>query len=246
MRQQPTGTHGSMTNPPKYLFDTDFSEPEEPEVVVPEEPVIPMIPVSEHESLLKQAKAKAFEEGRTKALAEHQEKQETLLTAEAAHLSETVAQLMQTLDDHRDAMEKNAVSLAFLVARRLCAHLIARQPLAETVALVSECLGPLRKAPHLVIRIAEKDVEALKKRVDPIVHEKGFEGRLVILGEPDIGRGDCHIEWADGGIQRDRKALEAAIDASIKGYLGARGQQRQEPAKSEKPSEAPVKEDTDA
>ncbi|WP_209017588.1 FliH/SctL family protein [Roseibium aggregatum] len=212
-----------MTNPPKFLFNVDFSEPEEPEVVAPPEPEIPTIPVAEHEQLLKKARAQAFEEGRTKALQDLQTKQETLLTAAAGRLVDAVGDVLKTLDEHQAAQEKDAVSLAFLVARRLCAHLIARQPLAETVALVSECLGPLRRSPHLVIRIAEKDVEALKAQVDPIVHEKGFEGRLVILGEPEIGRGDCHIEWADGGIKRDRKALENDIDASIRTYLRARG-----------------------
>ena len=213
---------GSMTNPSKFLFNMDFAAPEEPEVVVPPEPEIPMIPVADHERLLADAKAKAFEEGRVQALQDLQTKQETLLTAEVNRLVDVVGQVIETLDDQMAVRENDAVSLAFLVARRLCAHLIARQPLAETVALVSECLGPLRKAPHLVIRIAEQDIDALKVQVDPIVHEKGFDGRLVILGEPEIERGDCHIEWADGGIKRDRKALESEIDASIKTYLRAR------------------------
>ncbi|GAB4535719.1 MAG: FliH/SctL family protein [Roseibium sp.] len=232
---------GSMTNPPKFLFNVDFSEPEEPEEVAPPEPEIPMIPVSEHEALLKAAKAAAFEEGRVKALQDLQTKQETLLTAEVGKLVEAVGNVLQTLDEAQVAREQDAISLAFLVARRLCAHLIARQPLAETVALVSECLGPLRKAPHLVIRIAEKDVEALKAQVDPIVHEKGFEGRLVILGEPEISRGDCHIEWADGGIRRNRKAVETEIDASIRGYLRARGAGKREQA-----SAAAAEKETDA
>ncbi|WP_281927192.1 FliH/SctL family protein [Roseibium album] len=224
MRQM-AGTYnsmGSMTNPSKFLFNMDFTAPEEPEVVVAPEPQIPMIPVADHEKLLADARAKAFEEGRVQALQDLQTKQETLLTAEANRLVDVVGQIVETLDEQLAAQENDAISLAFLVARRLCSHLIARQPLAETVALVSECLGPLRKAPHLVIRIADGDVDAMKAQVDPIVHEKGFDGRLVILGEPEIDRGDCHIEWADGGIRRDRKALEKEIDTSIKTYLRAR------------------------
>lgn len=213
---------GSMTNPSKFLFNVDFSEPVEPEVEPVPEPEIPMITEEEHRNQLEKAKAQAFEEGRAKALTDMQTRQETLLTQEVGRLIEKVGEAIGTLDQIEADQEKDAVSLAFLVARRLCAHLIARQPLAETVALVSECLGPLRRAPHLVLRIAEKDVEALKAQVDPIIHEKGFEGRLVILGEPDLARGDCHIEWADGGIRRDRKALEADIDASIRSYLRAR------------------------
>ncbi len=211
-----------MTNPSKFLFNVDFSEPEEPEEIAPPEPEIPMIPVADHQKLLEKAKAQAFEEGRVQALKDMQTKQETLLTEEVNHLTKVIGQVLQTVDESISAQEKDAVSFAFLVARRLCSHLIARQPLAETIALVSECLGPLRRAPHLVIRVGEQDVEALKAKVDPIIHEKGFDGRLVILGEPEIDRGDCHIEWADGGIKRDRKALEAEIDGSIRAYLAAR------------------------
>lgn len=213
---------GSMNNPSKFLFDIDFSAPEEPEIIVPPEPEIPMMPVAEHEALLEQARRQAFEEGRAQAAEELKGGQELRLTDEVNRLVDAVGAAMSDLEEMEVAREKDATSLAFLVARRLCAFLIARQPLAETVALVTECLGPLRQAPHLVIRVAERDVEALKKRVDPIVHEKGFEGRLVLLGEPDIARGDCHIEWADGGILRDRKALEREIDSSIKTYLQAR------------------------
>jgi len=241
--RQSAGTYsrmGSMRNPSKFLFNVDFSEPEEPEVVVPVEPEIPMMPVAQHEELLKKARAQAFEEGRVKALQDLQTKQETLLTQEVGRLVTVVGDVLQTLDEQNATREKDAISLAFLVARRLCAHLIARQPLAETVALVSECMGPLRKAPHLVIRIAEKDVEALKAQVDPIIHEKGFEGRLVILGEPDIARGDCHIEWADGGIRRDRKAIEAEIDGSIRAYLRTRSTQNRKT-----PSDASTEKDTD-
>lgn len=213
---------GNMTNPSKFLFNRDFSAPEEPKVVAPVEPEIPMMPVSDHERLLAEARAQAFEDGRAKAAREHLDAQETRLTEEVGRLVDAVGAVLSGLEELQVAQEKDATSLAFLIARRLCAHLIARQPLAETVALVTQCLGPLRQAPHLVIRVAEKDVEGLKKRVDPIVHEKGFEGRLVILGEPEIVRGDCHIEWADGGILRDRKALERQIDASIRAYLQAR------------------------
>ncbi|WP_150494598.1 FliH/SctL family protein [Roseibium aquae] len=218
---------GKMVSPSKFLFDVDFAAPPEPEELPSAEPEIPMIPVNEHNRLLQEAKAQAFEQGRMQALQEHQSHQDRLLTEEVGHLVGAVGRVLGELEEDQAALEKDAASLAFLVARRLCAHLIARQPLAEIVALVSGALGPLRRAPHLVIRIHERDVEALKKRLDPIVMEKGYDGRLVILGEPDIARGDCRIEWADGGIIRDRKALEREIDARIKAYLQARANERQ-------------------
>ncbi|HOV03095.1 MAG TPA: FliH/SctL family protein [Kaistiaceae bacterium] len=100
--------------------------------------------------------------------------------------------------------------------------LVAHEPLAEIEALVAECLGPLRHTPHLVIRLNDAHVEALRAHVDRLAYEKGFEGRLVILGEPDFAVGDCRIEWADGGIVRDTAEVEATISAALERYLAAR------------------------
>ncbi|WP_209001724.1 FliH/SctL family protein [Stappia albiluteola] len=219
--------------PSRFLFDTDFTPgAAEREDAPPPVPEIPMMPVAEHEARLAAAEKQAFEKGRAAGRTEGSQSAETKLSSEVGRLASEVAGLLGELDTHGQRREKDAIALAFLVARRLSAHLIAREPLGEMVALIAECMGPLRKAPHLVIRVREGDVEALRERLEPITHEKGFEGRLVILGEPDIERGDCRIEWADGGIVRDRKEIERQIDQAARRYLGSRRQ-----AEAETPNE---------
>ena len=44
-----------------------------------------------------------------------------------------------------------------------------------------------------------------------LAKERGFEGRLITLGEPDIAPGDVRLEWADGGVVRDRSRIEEAV-----------------------------------
>jgi flagellar assembly protein FliH len=51
----------------------------------------------------------------------------------------------------------------------------------------------------------------------------GFAGRLVVLGDPEQKPGDGRIEWVDGGLVRDRAALEAEIDNRIAAFLAAKG-----------------------
>ena len=41
----------------------------------------------------------------------------------------------------------------------------------------------------------------------------------VVLAEPDIAADDCRIEWADGGLTRDRGRLDAAIGEAVTSYL---------------------------
>ena len=61
-----------------------------------------------------------------------------------------------------------------------------------------------------------------REKLDDIARAKSFQGRLVVLAEPDIAVGDCRIEWADGGITRNMAATEAAIGTAVESYVSAR------------------------
>ena len=80
----------------------------------------------------------------------------------------------------------------------------------------------LRGVPHLVVRVNAALVEAVEAHVQRIARERGYEGRLVVMGEPDIAPGDGRIEWADGGIVREQAHIEAAVDHAVAGALGVR------------------------
>jgi hypothetical protein len=77
-------------------------------------------------------------------------------------------------------------------------------------------------SPHIAVRVNDALYAAAKEKLEDIVRAKSFEGRLMVLAEPDIAVGDCRIEWADGGINRDSAAAEAAIGAAVAGYVSAR------------------------
>ncbi len=115
------------------------------------------------------------------------------------------------------------MDLAASVARKLAAHLVARQPQAEMAALIAECMASLENAPHLVIRCHPDLCDALKAITEERMKMSGFSGRLVVLGDPDIRLGDGRIEWADGGLVRDINAISNEINTRISAYLAARG-----------------------
>jgi flagellar assembly protein FliH len=43
----------------------------------------------------------------------------------------------------------------------------------------------------------------------------------VLLPEPGLAADDCRIEWADGGVTRERAAIEARINEAVARYLGS-------------------------
>ena len=118
-------------------------------------------------------------------------------------------------------LECEAVEVAVAVARKLAPALMEREPFAEISTLASECFRQLIAAPHIAVRVNDALYATAKEKLDDIVRVRSFEGRLVVLAEPDIAVGDCRIEWADGGINRDSAAADAAIGGAVTGYVSA-------------------------
>jgi len=99
---------------------------------------------------------------------------------------------------------------------------MAQEPFAEIAALASECFRHLVATPHIAVRVNDALYSVTQEKLGDIVRARGFEGRLVVLAESDIALGDCRIEWADGGVNRDTAAAEAEIGKAVAGYLSAR------------------------
>jgi flagellar assembly protein FliH len=76
--------------------------------------------------------------------------------------------------------------------------------------------------PHLVIRINDSLYDGARERIEKLAKQSGFEGRLVILAEPDVPTGDCRIEWADGGIVLDRAAIDSKINELVGRYMASK------------------------
>jgi flagellar assembly protein FliH len=201
--------------PAAYSFDLDLSS-------VGGRPgaVRGLVPRQEYEAEL----ARARDEARKLGLTEASAAAETRIAESASRIAAAATQLLSTLDRECEIARRDAAALALATARTLAGTLIDSRPLAEVEALIESCLSPLRAVPHLVIRLRRDDADALRQRLEPLAERTGFNGRLVVLGEDGMPAGDCRIEWADGGIVRDREKALAAIEAAIDRRFAAVGE----------------------
>jgi flagellar assembly protein FliH len=199
-----------MGAPVKFLFEDDFTSGKVA--------AKPTIALAAHEAALAQAQAEAYRNGLMAA--------EARIEARAANACERIAQglvaLAQGLNAIEARLEAESVEVAVAVARKLAPELIAAEPFGEIAALAAGCFRQLVAAPHVVVRIAEAIYESAHTRLEEIARLHGYEGRLVVLAEPGMPIGDCRIEWADGGLSRDRTATEAAIGEAVGRYVTAR------------------------
>jgi len=199
---------------PKFLFDVDFGPAAEVKS--------PAVPAVEHAAALAAAEARGYQAGMNAAEAQARTEAERRLALAFERISAGVEQLRASLRRVEDKFEAEAVEVALAVGRKLAADLIAQEPFAEITALADQCFREMISAPHIVVRVNAELYSDAKQRLEEIARARGFEGRLVVMSEPDIAAGDCRIEWADGGLKRDRAATEAAIAEAVGRYIAAR------------------------
>lgn len=205
--------------PSKFLFDLDFAASEN-------NPAEPTISDAEHAARVAEAEAAGYRNGFAAGEAQARAQAQAEVERRIAEALEAIGRGLSTLAGGLGAMETRleteALGVAVEVARKLAPELIAREPMAEIEALATECFRQLVRAPHVAVRVNDGLYDAACEKLAALALTRGYDGRLVVLGEPQIAIGDCRIEWADGGITRDRPAIEAAIIEAVKRYVSAR------------------------
>jgi len=202
-----------MSPPAKFLFDHDFAAAAE---------VKPAVPLALHEANLADANAAGYRRGYAAAKAEVLAEAEERAAAALERIAVALEGLMRGLSGVEAMLETEAVDVAVAVGKKLAAALIEREPLAEISTLAMDCFRHLVTAPHVVVRVNDAQHASVGKPIEEMVRARGLASHLVVLAEPDIQTGDCRIEWADGGVNRDRAATEAVIDEAVSRYVKAR------------------------
>ena len=205
-----------MAAPAKYLFDIDFGAPDKTR----EKPATS----AEIAQKIAAAEARAYRDGFDAGQREAKAESDRRAALALEEIGIGIKSIATRFDGIETRMETEAVDVAVAVARKLCGQLVAAEPLGEIVALVGECFSHLVATPHLVVRISDSLYEAARERIERLAKQSGFEGRLVILAEPEIATGDCRIEWADGGVVLERAAIDAKINELVGRYIASRDQ----------------------
>jgi|SRR5579871_4249882 len=194
----------------KFMFDQDFAATRDAK---------PAIALAVHEAALKEADALGYARGFAAATAQALGGAEQRSAAALERIAALLEEFKRELAAAQARFETEAVAVAVAVAKKLAPALIEREPVAEIAALVIDCFRHLVAAPHLVVRVSDAQYARVGKAIEEIARERGVASDLVVIAEPEIATGDCRIEWADGGVRRDRAVAEAAIDEAVARYV---------------------------
>jgi flagellar assembly protein FliH len=192
----------------KYTFDQDFSSGSSRKRITPDD--------------ISAAQSDGYERG----FQAGQEAAQQHLIALINQLGLQAAELLTQMDHIHVSCEKNVVDFALRFARKIGGAAIERAPIAPIAEAVESCFEYVNQAPHLAVRIHESLIEETEAVLKRLSAERGFEGRIIVLGDPDIAKGDVHLEWADGGVSRSFAQIDEALTSAVTTWLETPGTQR--------------------
>lgn len=198
--------------PVKFLFDDEFGADGARQRA--------KLTMAEHETLLAGAQEESYRQGFAAGKAEMDAADQHRIAAAAEQIADAMEMIAHQMLSLEQRLEAEAVEVAVSVANKLAPALIEREPLAEIERLVTGVFGQLRSAPHVAVRLPKQLVDEASAHLLKLAEERGYAGRLVLLPDPDLGPDDCRIEWADGGVHRDRAGIENRIAEAVNRYLG--------------------------
>lgn len=194
-----------MTSAPRFLFEQDFRSPRGGDAKL-------QAALAEAEA---RGRAAGAAEGRRQAQAEH----EARLGDALLRVAEAAARLLAESDARHALHEEEAIGFALELGRKLAGDALREDPLGPIAEAARAAFQHLRGVPHLVARVNQAQVEEVDRLLAGLARDRGFEGRVVVLGEPDIAVGDARLEWADGGVSRERARID---DVVAQGFAATR------------------------
>lgn len=186
------------------------------------------------------AQQSAFDEGKTAGLQEANAQFERQIASALTQIATTIPQVFQQHSQSQEEHEAHALSVARAVSKKIIPAYAEKHGLDEILHVVNLCLEPLRAEPRLIIKVHETLREETQEKVSKIADEIGYDGRVVVMAHEELVPGDCRVEWAEGGAERNSETLWQQIDEIIERNLTEgvnQGETQQEQPADDTPAE---------
>lgn len=196
------------------------AEREQPEVEAAAPPPEPEAPSFSQEEL-DAARAEALEEGRAQGLEEARQSQEAANGEVLARMAEALARLDDSARANRAASEAALLRFAGTAFARLMPAYAEAHGEAEILAVMREVAGLILGEAVLSVRLRPDRLTALEPDLQALMGKAGFDGRLKLVGDDELGPSDVAIDWGDGQASRRMERAEAAFAQALEETLRA-------------------------
>lgn len=199
----------SSISPQKFLFDTRF-EPASGVHCIDDE--FPRFSALE----LQKAREEAFLDGQETGYQKAIQSIEHDISIKLEVLNALMTDAAERYETMGRAMFGEILNAALAMTRKILPLSYERVAKDEVTTLVEECLKSLLTQSKIIIRVHETLVIPVRERVAHMQETSGFDGQVVVLGDPEFYEIDCAVEWAEGGMYKVTQTILDHVDEILK------------------------------
>jgi flagellar assembly protein FliH len=141
--------------------------------------------------------------------------QAALLAATLGLIEKNIESLMQSLETMRSEQSHNTRDVILAIAKKIVPDLAARHGLAEIETLLDDSVRTMAREPRLVVRVNETQIDAVNEKIKSITARHAYAGQIMVIADAATAAGDCRIEWAEGGVERNIQATWDAVEQTM-------------------------------
>lgn len=175
------------------------------------------------------AKNQAREEGRLQGLEEGRENawQEAMVSIEKQNsdtlnaIDASLKELLARSQNDSQTAFTTAVGFAMAVCRKVVPALSKKNAVGEIQGLLEKNFHFLKDEPKISLRLNPFLADKIKPVLADLVKKESYAGKIAVIRDDSLPVGDCHVEWKNGGLQRNAQDVLNQTEELVKLYAQA-------------------------
>ena len=175
------------------------------------------------------AKNQAREEGRLQGLEEGRENawQEAMVSIEKQNsdtlnaIDASLKELLARSQNDSQTAFTTAVGFAMAVCRKVVPALSEKNAVGEIQGLLEKNFHFLKDEPKISLRLTPFLADKVKPVLADLVKKESYAGKIAVIRDDSLPAGDCHVEWKNGGLQRNAQDVLNQTEELVKLYAQA-------------------------
>jgi flagellar assembly protein FliH len=135
-----------------------------------------------------------------------------------------IAQGLSKLDEQQQAangeIEKVAMRMVYGVVRRILPGFAEQYAVDNIEAFVRQVLPVAIGEPKILVRAHPMIAADLDARLKEVFARASFQGAYTVVTDYELQPGDCRLEWAGGGADRDEARIWRAVREAVAASYG--------------------------
>ena len=168
-----------------------------------------------------EAKEASYQLGRQEGMSSAMAGIEQQVSVSLEGVLSKIDELNQTHRKWTSEIQRDAVRLSATIMRKLAPELIRGTELPQIEHVINQAFQFLTEQPKVMIRVASELEAPLRDKVQLMASRVGYEGEVVLVGDPELVATDCRVSWAAGAVERALDETWSEIDEMVERTLSA-------------------------